>query len=135
MTHHIKHLCRRLRGDESGAVSALVAASIVALLGFGALVVDLADVFVAQRIVQASANAAALAGAYQIGNGGAPITTATTYSSLSGNKNAVGGLQSVTMISRYPQLSCASTWATNSGAACSTNYTTLHAPPRHARRR
>ncbi len=92
MTRHVNSLFRRFERDERGAVAVLVAVSIVAMLGFGALVVDLANVLMAQSIVQASANAAALAGSQEIGNGGAPITTATTYSSLTGDKNALGDL-------------------------------------------
>jgi Flp pilus assembly protein TadG len=123
MTRQIKAVLRRFRRDESGAAAVLVAASIVAMVGFGALVVDLANVLMAQSIVGASANAAALAGAQEIGNGGNPVTTATTYSSLTGDKNALGDL-TVTSVTGYPKLTCATNWATSSGVACSTNYTT-----------
>ena len=67
---------RRLIGDESGAALILVAAGIFALVGFGALSVDVGYLYSAQRELQASANAAALAGAKDIGVGGNPQATA-----------------------------------------------------------
>ena len=91
--------------------------------GMGALVVDVGYFFYARSVVQASANAAALAGAQEIGTGGAPLDTAGTYSSVAGEKNAVSNL-TIAMVSGYPKLTCASTWAINSGVACSGNYTT-----------
>jgi Flp pilus assembly protein TadG len=122
MTRDANSLFRRLQRDERGAVAVIVAAAIIVLVGFGALVVDVSYFFYAQRIVQATANAAALAGAQGIGNGGTPLTTATTYSAVASNKNAVSNL-TVAMKTGYPQLYCASTWATNAGVACSTNQT------------
>ncbi len=102
----------------------LVAVALVALVGMGALVVDVGYFFYARSVVQASANASALAGAQEIGTGGAPLATATTYSSVAGEKNAVSNL-TITMVSGYPKLTCASAWATNSGVACSGNYTNV----------
>jgi Flp pilus assembly protein TadG len=122
MTHDTNSLFRRLLRDERGVVAVLVAAAIVALVGFGSLVVDVGYYFYARSVVQASANAAALAGAQGIGTAGTPLTTATTYSAVATDKNAVGNL-SITMVSGYPQLSCAATWAANSGVACSINQT------------
>jgi Flp pilus assembly protein TadG len=90
---------RRLRRDQSGAVAMMVGISIAALVGVGTLTVDLANVVNAQRTLQASSNAAALAGAQEIGSATAnPNVTATTYSSVAGNKNARGNL-TVTMTS------------------------------------
>jgi hypothetical protein len=124
MTRCTNSLFRRFRQDDSAAVAALAALAISALVGFAALVVDVNYYFFARSVVQASANAAALAGAQQIGYGGNPITVATNYSSVaSGDKNYVGTL-SISMASGYPSLTCATTWATNSGVACSENYTT-----------
>ena len=122
MTRDTNSLFRRLLRDEKGAVIVLVAAAMVALVGFGALVVDIGYFFYAKSVIQATANAAALAGAQEIGNGGAPLTTATNYSAVAGDKNAVSNL-SITMAANYPVLTCASNWATNAGVACSINQT------------
>ncbi len=79
---------RRVLGDESGAALILAAVVIFALVGLGALSVDVGYLFAAQRALQASTNAAAMAGAQDIGVGGTPVATATSYSSVTGNKNA-----------------------------------------------
>jgi hypothetical protein len=54
---------RRLVGDETGAVIAIVAVTLVVLLGFLALGIDLGMLFVARTDAQRAADAAALAGA------------------------------------------------------------------------
>ncbi len=71
---------RRGLGDERGAVIVLVAVAIFAFIGFGALVVDVGYLLYAQRALQASADAAAMAGAQAIALGGNPTTTANQYS-------------------------------------------------------
>src|ERR1700738_5271850 len=112
---------RRVLGDESGAALILAAASIFALVGFGALSVDVGYVFAAQRALQASADAAAIAGARDIGVGGAPVITATSYSSVTAtpaNKNNDPSL-TVTWASGYPLLKCFN----NIGSGCSINQT------------
>ena len=105
----------RVLRTESGAVAILAAVALPVLTGIGALSVDAAYVFSAQRALQASANAAALAGAQVIGTGGTVVTAATTYSAtetLNGNAN----LTSVTVTAT---LKC----YTSVGLACSTNQT------------
>jgi Flp pilus assembly protein TadG len=106
---------RRVLRNESGAVAILAAVALPVLTGVAALSVDAAYVFSAQRALQASTNAAALAGAQVIGTGGTAVTAATTYSatgSLNGNAN----LTSVTVTAT---LRC----YTSVGLACSTNQT------------
>ena len=110
-----KSLFGRLLGDESAAAAVLAAVLIFALVGFGALSVDVSYVYSAQRELQASANAAALAGARDIGVGGTPYVTAASYSSDTGNYNANPNL---TLASITPTLFCFST-----GGACTTNQT------------
>jgi Flp pilus assembly protein TadG len=104
-----------VRGDRNGAVAVLVGVLIFALCGFSAIVVDLGYLFYAQRSLQASADAAALAGAQNInlGSGGTAISTAISYSGVSGDKNANTNL-TVTMASGYPQLKC----FTTTGVSC-----------------
>ena len=120
----------RVLRDESGAAAILVAVAMFALIGFGALAVDVGYLFYAQSALQTSANAAAMAGAQDIGIGsGAPYTTATYYSAVAGNANAQANL-TVTMSATglpsptvYPRLFCF-----NEGGACSTVQTPSMAP-------
>jgi hypothetical protein len=86
-------LFRGLRWNQSGAVAMIVGVSIAALVGVSTLTVDLANVINAQRTLQASSNAAALAAAQDIGSATVnPNVTASTYSSVAGNKNAMANL-------------------------------------------
>ena len=96
----------RLHRDRRGAVATLTAAVIVALAGVGAVAVDVGYAVNAQRQLQASADAAALAGARDIGSTtNDPRQTATSYSAVAGNKNAPSNIN-VTMASGYPALKC-----------------------------
>ena len=122
MNSGTKVFLQLVRDDRSGAVAVLVALMLSALVGFGALVVDLGYLFMAEIALQAATNAAALAGAQGIGTGGTPITTATNYSAVAGDKNALSGLN-VAMANGFPQLLCLSNWASSSGVGCTTNQT------------
>ena len=72
------------RRDERGQTLALVALSIVALLGFAALAIDVATLYVAHSEVQRAADAAALAGAKVIADSGITSlqTTDANYATL-----------------------------------------------------
>src|ERR1700730_8395465 len=100
MNRRVASFLCRLRRDRSGAVAVLVGVLIVVLAAFSAIVVDLGYLFYAQRTLQASADAAALAGAQDLnlGTGGTAIATAIAYSGVTGNKNANANL-TVTMAS------------------------------------
>jgi len=112
---------RRLRRDESGSVMVLVAISMIALLGVTALAFDVGNLVYAQRRLQATTDMAAQAGALDLNCSGCtaatPITTATTYSAVSGDLNAQTGLN-VTMASGYPKLYCLASTGIF-GSACS----------------
>ena len=110
MKRRIASFFCRMHRDQRGAVAVLVGVMLFALVAFSAIVVDLGYLFYAQRSLQASADAAALAGAQNInaGAGGTAISTAISYSGVSGNKNANANL-TVTMASGYPQLKCFTT--------------------------
>lgn len=73
----VRHRARQ----ESGAVLIIVAISLVALLGFAALAIDVGSFYQAQRQAQAAADAGALAGAADIVNNqtAAAAGDATTY--------------------------------------------------------
>jgi Flp pilus assembly protein TadG len=116
MSKHLKSLWRRLRLDQHGSVAALVGFGIVAFVGFAAIVVDVGYLVYAKRMLQASTDAAALAGAQDINRGtsGTALATATSYSSAAGNLNARANLN-VTMASGFPQYVCFS----STGISCS----------------
>src|SRR5262245_18913014 len=76
----------------------------VTLLGTAAITIDIGNVVNAKRLLQASTDAAALAGARDIGSStNNPVATATTYSAVAGQKNAHSSL-TVTMAAGYPML-------------------------------
>ena len=79
---------RRAR-DESGQALALCVVALVALLGICAFVIDIGSAYLAQRTLQASADAAALAGAQEIPNVGTALAVAKQYDGRAGSKNNV----------------------------------------------
>ena len=117
MNRQTECFIRRLRRDDNGAVSIVVALFLVAFLGLGALAVDGGDIIYAQSRLQATADMAALAGAVDINctgcAKGTAITTAISYSAVSGNKNVESHFP-VTMASGYPLLKCLS----STGISC-----------------
>jgi Flp pilus assembly protein TadG len=102
--------------DQSGQTLVVMAVAIVALMGTGALSIDLGRAFLDLRALQASTNAAALAGAQSLPNSTA-TSVATSYSSVAGNLNAYANMPTATMVSGYPKLECLTT-LTNQGEAC-----------------
>jgi hypothetical protein len=116
----IAFCCRGVLRDTRSTVAILAAFGLAALVGLASLSVDVGYILTVKSQLQASATAAALAGAKDIGVGGTPITTATLYSSVTAtppNKNNIAGITTV-MASGYPALKCFSV-----GPACSTNQT------------
>ena len=111
-----------IRRDRGGAVAVLVGVLIIVLAAFSAIVVDLGYLFYAQRALQASADAAALAGAQNlnVGPGGTAIAMAIAYSGVSGGYNANANL-TVTMASGYPQMKCLTTIGISCGGSDSAN--------------
>jgi Flp pilus assembly protein TadG len=106
---------RRVLRNESGAVAIMVAVALPALVGLGGITVDAGYVFYAQRALQASTDAAALAGAQVIGTGGSATSAVTTYSAT-GTLNANAHLTSVAVTTTFKCF-------TSIGQACSTNQT------------
>jgi Putative Flp pilus-assembly TadE/G-like len=76
-----------LRG-ERGQVLVLVAVAMVALLAAAGLAIDVGYAYYAQRSLQASADAAALAGAQELPNPDAAAATARNYGGEDGARNA-----------------------------------------------
>lgn len=116
MTINFKSRISRLIKDDRGQVLPMMAALLVATVAAAALSIDLGRCFYGYRELQASTNAAALAGAYVLPNSGA-ATTATNYSSLSGDNNAQANMSSVSMVSGYPKVLCL-TSLSNAGMSC-----------------
>ncbi len=111
---------RRALKDRRGVAAIVGAVGIAVLMGFAAVSVDAGYVIWAQHTLQTSTTAAALAGAKDIGVGGTPIATATSYSSVTSsppNLNNIVGV-TATMAAGYPALQCFTV-----GPACSTNQT------------
>lgn len=107
----------RLHRDRRGAVAVMMAAGTLLFVGFGAAVVDIGYLFHIRRVLQTSADMAALAGAQDINccaaSPGRAVSTAVSYSGVNGNRNAVAGLD-VSMPSGYPALRC----LTSTGLPC-----------------
>jgi Flp pilus assembly protein TadG len=74
-----RHAQTRGRADEHGQVLVLFALFIVALLGIGALVLDVARVYTLQRYERSVADAAALAGAQDLQVPNSRVVTSTNY--------------------------------------------------------
>jgi Putative Flp pilus-assembly TadE/G-like/von Willebrand factor type A domain len=72
---------------ESGQVLVLVAVALAVLLGMAALTIDVGFAYYAQRSLQASADAAALAGAQELPVGGDATAMAHRYAASAGGKN------------------------------------------------
>ncbi len=105
-------LFRQVLRDESGAAAILIATGIFALVGFGALSVDVGYLYSAQRDLQASANAAAMAAARDICVGGTSIATGDFLQRRHGEQERQF-LASIT----------STLFCFNSGGACTTNQT------------
>ncbi len=86
MKRHKSKLLRRTRG-ETGQVLVLFAVALVVLFGMAGLVIDIGYAFYAKRSMQASADAAALAGASQLPSAAAATSAAMAYGGAAGAKN------------------------------------------------
>jgi Flp pilus assembly protein TadG len=82
MRRLMRRLSGRVRRDERGAVSVIVAISMVALLGFVAITVDMGALYAERAELQAGADAAALAIAQDCAGTGTCTTTGPTASWL-----------------------------------------------------
>jgi hypothetical protein len=102
-------LFRRLFYDQEGQVLYLVAALMTCLLGMAALSIDIGFALHGQRELQASADAAAEAGAADVSNNdtaAGAVAYANRFSGLTGENNAIKDLNNVQMVSPYPQVQC-----------------------------
>jgi len=116
MKRNSESFVRRARKDQRGQMLFIAAASLVLLLGFAGLAIDGGRLYYSHAQLQASTDAAALAGAQSLPNTTA-TAAATAFSSVAGSNNAHSNLPNVTMVSGYPQLKCSST-LTGWGVLC-----------------
>jgi hypothetical protein len=97
---------RRLRDDRRGQAFVLVGVSLVALFALTGFGIDVANTLQIRRELQASTDAAALAGALLLPDTNRAIATAKAYSSISGGKNIRSNHPTVTMATGYPLTKC-----------------------------
>src|ERR1700690_4369885 len=84
--------------NESGQILVFVAILLAAVIGLTAFVIDLGYAYYAQRTLQASADAAALAGAQQLPDPNAAVATAQQFGTGPGAKNASSKLTNVSEV-------------------------------------
>lgn len=96
---------RQILSDDRGQVLPMVAVVMTCMLGMAGLTADVGHMMYCRAQLQATTDAAALAGAQAL-----PYTTATTvatnYSAVTGGRNARGSLKGTTMVAGYPKLNC-----------------------------
>jgi Flp pilus assembly protein TadG len=117
--------CSKLKSfatRQEGQILPWFALLLILFVGFGAFVVDVGRGIIAYHMLQASCDAAALAGVQLMSDttqsSSAVISQATSYSSVPGNKNAnTSFLPSAAMVSGYPRVYCSAT-GTNNGVPC-----------------
>jgi hypothetical protein len=91
-----RHRRSRRPCDESGQAFVFVVLFLAVFLGLAALVLDIGHAYYADRSLQASTDAAALAGAQELPDSGTAIGVAHTFSGTSGSKNARENVPGVT---------------------------------------
>jgi len=116
MNRNNNSLLVRLIEDQHAQILPVMAFMVIAFMSIAAFSLSIGTTAIQQHQLQASANAAALAGAQQLPNSTA-ATVAATYSSGSGDNNSNSNLPGVTMASGYPKLECLTT-LTNEGVLC-----------------
>jgi Flp pilus assembly protein TadG len=108
---------RRFLRDERGQSMAVLMVSISTMVGLAGLSLESGHIYYAYRLLQASTNAAALAGAYQMPNTSAASTAVTEYSAASGELNATKMLINAVATPTYK---CLTTVTDDLNVACQT---------------
>lgn len=96
MTHRVRGLAGRLARQEDGAIGVLVVLCMVVLLGFLSFASDAGMLYVHRTQLQKAADAAALAGARDIGFNGNSVGDALSYARLNGVDPTKSGTSLVT---------------------------------------
>jgi len=119
-----RHVSFRTRAHRRSGGQVLIFFTLWLPLFFGmtALVIDFGFIYFYQSELNASTQAAALAGAYAMSQPSATtssVTTAVTnFSGTSGNLNSYSNLSSVSLVSGSPQFKCLNTLTTVFGLQC-----------------
>lgn len=93
MKQNVIRLLRRAACDQSGQALVLMSFMLLGFIGLVGFVVDVGDVYYSYQELQASTNAAAMAGAAGLSTSGSQaLSNAAAYSSQSGDKNQFGNL-------------------------------------------
>ncbi len=120
MSNKSQSFLSRFLRDESGQILPWMVLMMILFLGMAGLTLDLGHAYVCYRTLQASTDAAALAGAYEMGVSGAAAADVTTYvdnySSLSGAANANPNLPAATVVVT-PTMGCEA-FSTAEGVPC-----------------
>jgi hypothetical protein len=113
---HLRVLRDRVLHDfwaDRRAVTAITITLLMpVLIGLAGFTVDVGHLALVQKELQASTDAAALAGGYNIPVNSA-VSTANSYSGGHGDKNVLGGGVTASMITGYPVLKCLTTTGVN----------------------
>lgn len=104
---------RDLWSNRRAATGVTVALLVPVFIGLAGFTIDIGHLSLVQKELQASTDAAALAGGYNIPSSTA-VATANNYSAASGDKNALAGGVTATMVSGFPVLKC----LTSTGVTC-----------------
>jgi len=102
--------------DERGQILPVMLIFCTVLLAMVGFTADVGNLYLCYHELQASSDAAALAGAWDLPNSTA-AATATAYSSVAGSKNVYSNLGTVSMASGFPLVRCLTTLKTL-GYAC-----------------
>ncbi len=98
---------RRVPHRERGQILYMTALAMTTIFGFAGFVIDTARMYLSYQQLQATTDAAALAGAQGLPNGTLAQTIATKYSAQSGDNNASTILNGATLVAT-PAVSCVS---------------------------
>jgi hypothetical protein len=122
MNRNNQAFLRRAHKGRRGQVLLFVTLWVPVLFGMTALVVDFGFIYFYQSELNASTQAAALAGGLAMSQPGATVasTTAavTTYSGTKGNENNYSNISGVSIISGYPKFKCLTTLTSTFGIQC-----------------
>lgn len=116
MITQLKVLLQSLRRDRSGATFIVAAIATSAILGFGAVSVDLGHGYIVKRELQSSADAAALAGATSLYNGGSASSAQSLAKSWSAESGGANAIPNVSVTAAATAVSCSG----GTGKTCST---------------
>jgi Putative Tad-like Flp pilus-assembly len=108
---------QRFHKDERGQTGPVIVVTLFSIMALAASGVETGHVYYAYRILQASTNSAALAGAEQMPDVLAATTDVTSYSSQTGDKNATSLLQNVSIT---PTFYCSTKVASTMNVGCQT---------------